>query len=251
MIVYKATNMVNGKVYIGQTIQKLEDRITRHKIESNQGIKRHFYDAIRKYGFDQFKWEIIDNSKTEKELDDKEIFWIEYYKSNVRKYGYKYGVTTRIGTSSKKDTYFFLKRLPVNFFDDNLFLQAKLEGAYDWRGEEGSYDTPDGVAANGAHQHHEGVDLDTSTDDARCQEVVLDLLDQRVQPYHQQREPAIGDGQMGRALEEGHGDSRDEGDKRSERGNHFEYPSQNAEEQGVLHPHQPGERRRHHTHGDG
>lgn len=50
----------------------------------------------------------------------------------LKKCGYKYGVTTRIGTSSKRDAYFFLKRLPVNFLDDSLFLQAKLEGAYDW-----------------------------------------------------------------------------------------------------------------------
>jgi len=50
----------------------------------------------------------------------------------LKKCGYKYGVTTRIGISSKRDTYFLLRRLPVNSFDDILFLQAKLEGAYDW-----------------------------------------------------------------------------------------------------------------------
>lgn len=53
-------------------------------------------------------------------------------KSMLKKCGYKSGVSTKIGLSSKTDESLFLKRLPVNFFDDNLFLQAKLEGAYDW-----------------------------------------------------------------------------------------------------------------------
>lgn len=53
-------------------------------------------------------------------------------KGMLKKCGYKFGVSTKIGLSSKTDEFFFLKRLPVNFFDDNLFLQAKLEGVYDW-----------------------------------------------------------------------------------------------------------------------
>ena len=53
-------------------------------------------------------------------------------KGMLKKCGYKFGVSTKIGLSSKTDEFFFLKRLPVNSFDDNLFLQAKLDGAYDW-----------------------------------------------------------------------------------------------------------------------
>ena len=50
----------------------------------------------------------------------------------LQKYGYKYGVSTRIGMTSKKDDVYFLKRLPVNSCDDISFFKAKLEGGYDW-----------------------------------------------------------------------------------------------------------------------
>jgi hypothetical protein len=46
--------------------------------------------------------------------------------------GYRTAATTMIGTASPQDDRFFLKRLPVNDFDDLPFFEAKLEGAYDW-----------------------------------------------------------------------------------------------------------------------
>jgi peptidoglycan/xylan/chitin deacetylase (PgdA/CDA1 family) len=46
--------------------------------------------------------------------------------------GYEIGVTTIIGNSSKRDHRLFLKRLPINRYDDPKFLKAKLEGGYDW-----------------------------------------------------------------------------------------------------------------------
>jgi peptidoglycan/xylan/chitin deacetylase (PgdA/CDA1 family) len=46
--------------------------------------------------------------------------------------GYHNGVTTILGRASREDNRFFLPRLPVNSWDDKRFLQAKLEGGYDW-----------------------------------------------------------------------------------------------------------------------
>jgi peptidoglycan/xylan/chitin deacetylase (PgdA/CDA1 family) len=46
--------------------------------------------------------------------------------------GYRYGVCTSIGNVGTKDDRFFMKRLPVNAFDDDAFFLAKLSGAYDW-----------------------------------------------------------------------------------------------------------------------
>jgi peptidoglycan/xylan/chitin deacetylase (PgdA/CDA1 family) len=46
--------------------------------------------------------------------------------------GYSIGVTTKIGLASRNDDIFFLKRLPLNSFDDLAFFKAKLAGAYDW-----------------------------------------------------------------------------------------------------------------------
>jgi peptidoglycan/xylan/chitin deacetylase (PgdA/CDA1 family) len=46
--------------------------------------------------------------------------------------GYAEGVSTIIGTAEHTDDQLFLKRLPVNTWDDLRFLEAKLEGSYDW-----------------------------------------------------------------------------------------------------------------------
>lgn len=46
--------------------------------------------------------------------------------------GYQEGVSTIIGTAERADDQFFLKRLPINTWDDLPFLEAKLEGSYDW-----------------------------------------------------------------------------------------------------------------------
>ncbi len=46
--------------------------------------------------------------------------------------GYRCGVSTRIGTTSKAHNIFCLRRLPVNSLDDNRLLKAKIDGAYNW-----------------------------------------------------------------------------------------------------------------------
>ena len=62
-IIYKATNKKNGKVYVGQTTNTLERRKRGHKDRAkNTNYNSHFHNAIRKYGFDVFKWEIIGES---------------------------------------------------------------------------------------------------------------------------------------------------------------------------------------------
>lgn len=81
MIIYKATNKANGKVYIGQSSHSLEWRVRKHKQDS-QKEDTYFYRAIRKYGFDNFEWEVIDNTATtHEELNELEKFYIKQYES--------------------------------------------------------------------------------------------------------------------------------------------------------------------------
>ena len=80
MIIYKITNKQNGKMYIGQTINSLEDRWKRHQSDAlNNIIDTHFARAIRYYGVDSFIVEIIDTAETQKELTEKEYYWIHQY----------------------------------------------------------------------------------------------------------------------------------------------------------------------------
>lgn len=81
-VIYKITNNLNGKVYIGQTVQPLRDRWYRHcgnygsTNENNMAIKR----AIKKYGKKNFTIEEIESCDYN-DLDEKERFWINYYNS--------------------------------------------------------------------------------------------------------------------------------------------------------------------------
>jgi len=81
MIIYKATNKITGKIYVGQTTQPLEKRIKDHVKESKSNIKRPFLLSIKKYGIDNFIFETIDSSSNLDELNDKEIYWIDIYNS--------------------------------------------------------------------------------------------------------------------------------------------------------------------------
>ena len=75
MLIYKATNIKNNKVYIGQTVKPLSYRISEHKHRfNNTNSHNKFYNAIKKYGWDNFIWEIIEESDnwTKEELDQKE-----------------------------------------------------------------------------------------------------------------------------------------------------------------------------------
>ena len=69
MIIYKATNIENGKFYIGKSIGNLKGVMNRH-LRGSKNPNSIFHHAIKKHGWDVFIWEIIDNNtvKTEDEL---------------------------------------------------------------------------------------------------------------------------------------------------------------------------------------
>lgn len=75
--VYKHTNKINNKIYIGQTCQKPEYRWG----SDGQNYKNnpYFYSAIIKYGWNNFTHEIIYNNLTAEEANQKEIELIKLY----------------------------------------------------------------------------------------------------------------------------------------------------------------------------
>ena len=68
MIIYKITNKINGKVYIGQTIRSLEIRKRGHIQCAEQGMNRHLYNAMRKYGIENFEFEEMCKANSKSEL---------------------------------------------------------------------------------------------------------------------------------------------------------------------------------------
>jgi group I intron endonuclease len=57
--IYKCTNKINGKIYIGFTCKPLAKRIIEHKSSAKKGSEYLLHKAIRKYGIDYFKWECL------------------------------------------------------------------------------------------------------------------------------------------------------------------------------------------------
>ena len=81
MIIYKSTNKITGKIYVGQTTHTLDKRIKSHLKESKMESNRPFMLSINKYGEDNFIFETIDSADNLDELNDKEIYWINFYNS--------------------------------------------------------------------------------------------------------------------------------------------------------------------------
>lgn len=79
--IYKIENLVNGKVYIGQSINVANRwRVHRYDLRNNRRVGSHLQNAWNKYGEENFKFEIIEECSST-ELNEREIYWIEYYKN--------------------------------------------------------------------------------------------------------------------------------------------------------------------------
>ena len=88
--VYLIRNIKNGKVYIGQT-NNLKIRKQSHfsDLKANIHHNKHLQNAWNKYGAENFEFEVLEECSLEK-LDEVEIYWIKYYESYNRKFGYNF-----------------------------------------------------------------------------------------------------------------------------------------------------------------
>ena len=89
-LIYCYTNKINGKRYIGQTTQKLKSRHAQHISDSKSLNKKrtYFHSAINKYGIENFDLVILEENKTLEELNELEKFYIAFYNTNDREFGY-------------------------------------------------------------------------------------------------------------------------------------------------------------------
>lgn len=87
--IYKITNIINNKIYIGFTTQSLTKRFLRHKLDAKRGSELYLHRAMIKYGFDNFKIQSIYTSEdTEDTLKNKENYFIGIFNSNDPDIGY-------------------------------------------------------------------------------------------------------------------------------------------------------------------
>ncbi len=100
-IIYIATNKKNGKSYIGQTICGLSHRISQHKYGIGRS-NRKFYSALKHYGIDNFEWKTIGTYPVE-QLNDKEKFYIDFYKTFIYGYNLTTGGNSHIVSEETKE----------------------------------------------------------------------------------------------------------------------------------------------------
>lgn len=97
ILIYLITNKINNKKYIGQTIKTLDERIKDYykEYKYRTDCERPIIRAMRKYEFDNFIFEIVeDNIQSQEELDAKEIYYINLYKTQIEHgigYNLKFG----------------------------------------------------------------------------------------------------------------------------------------------------------------
>ena len=92
-LIYKITNTVNNKHYIGLTSKTAEQRFMQHINDAVQNRDNYaFHAAIRKYGYNVFELEVLEENLTEEQAKLREIYYIDFYNSFIGN-GYGYNST--------------------------------------------------------------------------------------------------------------------------------------------------------------
>lgn len=101
--IYKITNDINGKVYIGKTSLSIDKRFKQHVLDSNKNRcnKRPLYDAMNKYGVENFHIEVIEENISDEDINDKEIYYIRKYNSYIG-FNNTNGYNATLGGDSRK-----------------------------------------------------------------------------------------------------------------------------------------------------
>ena len=107
--IYLITNNINGKQYIGKTeYNDIQKRWKEHcrDYKKERYNKRPLYDAMNKYGIEHFNIEIIEQVSPFDNLEEREIYWINYY--NTYHNGYN---ATKGGDGKRLLNYQLIKEL--------------------------------------------------------------------------------------------------------------------------------------------
>ena len=114
--IYKITNILNNKVYIGKTEKTIKERFVEHchDCQKESQADRPLYKAMKKYGIDKFVVEVVEETTTELACE-REQYWISFYNS------YACGYNATIGGDGK----------PYVDRDKVLDLYSKLQNITD------------------------------------------------------------------------------------------------------------------------
>ena len=86
MVIYEIRNKVNGKVYIGQTIQEANRRWLEHVSIARSNKNHPLYNSMRKHGTNNFSFTVIDSASSIDELNEKERSHLDIARANGNVY---------------------------------------------------------------------------------------------------------------------------------------------------------------------
>ena len=156
MLIYKATNKLNNKCYIGQTTQKFKTR--KHQHLNSQ--KTPFHKILKKEGKNNFKWEILCECNSIKELNKMEIHYMKFFNSiwpngyNMIEGGTTHKDTKKIlsnllkGNNNGKKKYLIITPQKKHFIVENLKEYCRNNVNLDY--------CKMTYVANGRRLHHKG-----------------------------------------------------------------------------------------------
>lgn len=119
-IIYKLTNKVNGKSYVGQTLHE-KQRLNTHKRAGKN--KKLTYRAlvvdyaIAKYGFENFEYTVLERDIPQNKLNEREIYWINYFDTLNTGYNLTKGGQNSSQLSKKKVTMYDFEGNYIRTFD--------------------------------------------------------------------------------------------------------------------------------------
>lgn len=101
--IYLITNLLNSKKYVGQTIGSIEKRFSRHCWLCTSKNNMPIAVAVKKYGKQNFKIELLEQVDTLEEANEKEVFWSLYY-NTMSPNGYNLKVGGRVYFEMSQET---------------------------------------------------------------------------------------------------------------------------------------------------
>ncbi|QJX63048.1 GIY-YIG nuclease family protein [Niallia circulans] len=133
-VIYKIENLINGKVYIGQTIKKADRRFQLHKSRLKRNVHENAYlqNAWNKYGESSFVFVVIGIYNVS-ELDNEEIKLIKHYRELEKCYNLENGGNRqkKLHESTKEKLSMSIKNLHKNNQEyRNKYLKNRAKKSY-------------------------------------------------------------------------------------------------------------------------
>ena len=128
--IYQIKNLVNNKIYIGQTIRPIHKRIYEYKsaLKFNRCYNQYLLNAFNKYGWNSFEFTVLDTASTSDELNKKEVFYIKKFDTTNKRIGYNIEIGGRNSIPSTET----LKKMSasrLNRKQDEIWINKRIAPA--------------------------------------------------------------------------------------------------------------------------